>query len=275
MVNYFRVPYNYHPYAYALSNPVLYSDPTGKYAVNDEGLRESRTCPSGTYADPRTGRCWGSGNGSGGSWDDGQGTSEDEVVAPQIEAPAKPVVELPPVANPFNIPTSCEIPILVLTRNQIVQQTLQSLEALRPQLQERVQRELQPSSPNDSAPDSSSQPNWVVRAGVVTPQSLQRGSASHLAVPGLYGFSVQHQPGKTINALAAAGQFPNAQISVTTVEMIEVAATLLGYFSVGVVPSPGRGYHHTVEVPNPLPDDLAQALSLVFVQMPNPARMPR
>ncbi len=113
--------------------------------------------------------------------------------------------------------------------------------------------------------------NWVVRAGVATPESLQRGSAEHPLVPGLYGFSVQHQPGKTVIELAAAGSFPNAQISVTTVEQLVAAAAAQGYV-IGVVRSPGRGFHHDVRVPNPLPDDLAQALAATFVQMPNPAR---
>jgi len=125
--------------------------------------------------------------------------------------------------------------------------------------------------------------NWVVRAGVVTAQQLQRGTDFHGSVPGLHGFSVQREPGKTVVELAAAGQFPNAQISVTTVESLIGAAVAAGY-AVTVVKSPGRGYHQTVVVPvhpmvhapdERMPPNLAEALSRVFTATPNPARVKR
>jgi hypothetical protein len=112
---------------------------------------------------------------------------------------------------------------------------------------------------------------WVVRAGVATPRQLQDGTARHLSLPWLFGFSVQHEAGRTIEQLASAGQFRNAQISVTTVERLVAAAAAIGY-DVRVVPSPGRGFHCTIEAPYPLPDDLAIALSETFEQLPNPAR---
>ena len=59
---------------------------------------------------------------------------------------------------------------------------------------------------------------YVVRGAVATPLQLQNGVTEHRAVPGLIGFSVQSAPGMTIEQLAAAGQFKNAQISVTTRE---------------------------------------------------------
>ena len=110
------------------------------------------------------------------------------------------------------------------------------------------------------APDQ--EPNWVVRAGVVTATGLQIRSSDHVRRPGLYGFSVQHEPGQTIYELAAAGHFPNAQVSVTTIEELIAAAASAGY-TIQVVKSPGRDYHQTVEVPKPLPEDL-----------PNPAPVP-
>ena len=115
---------------------------------------------------------------------------------------------------------------------------------------------------------------WVVRGGVATPSQLQAGTARHRGVPdppGLFGFSVQYQPGKTIMELADAGQLRNAHISVTTAEAL-VAAGLLAGYPVRIVQSPGIGYHYTVQVPFPLPLDVAVALSAVFTQMPNPAR---
>lgn len=118
------------------------------------------------------------------------------------------------------------------------------------------------------------EPNWVVRAGVATPASLQGGSAQHMAQPDLYGFSVQYMPGRSVEELARAGRFPNAQISVTTVEQLVAAGAAAGY-NIAVVPSPGQGFHATVKVPDPMPDDLAVALAGTFVGMPNPAQFGR
>ncbi len=117
--------------------------------------------------------------------------------------------------------------------------------------------------------------HWVVRGGVTTPRQLQAGTARHRGVPeppGLYGFSVQYHPGRTIQELAAAGRFRNAQISVTTDAALIAAGVVVGY-TVSIIQSPGAGYHHTVQVPCPFPWDLAVALSAVFTQMPNPVRV--
>ena len=118
------------------------------------------------------------------------------------------------------------------------------------------------------------EPHWVVRGGVATPGQLQAGTARHRGVPdspGLYGFSVQYQPGKTVHELAVAGRFRNAQISVTTDAALVAAGVAAGY-AVSIVKSPGTGYHYTAQVPFPLPLDLAVALSAVFTQQLNPAR---
>jgi hypothetical protein len=109
---------------------------------------------------------------------------------------------------------------------------------------------------------------------MATSGQLQAGTARHRGVPeppGLYGFSVQYEPGKTIKELAVAGKFRNAQISVTTDTALIAAGVSAGY-TVHIVRSPGVGYHHTVQVPFPLPLHLAEALSVVFTHMPNPAR---
>jgi hypothetical protein len=87
----------------------------------------------------------------------------------------------------------------------------------------------------------------------------------------LYGFSVQYQPGKTVTELAVAGKFRHARISVTIDDTLIAAGVSAGYV-VRLVRSPGGGYHHTVQVPFPLPWELAVALSAVFTQMANPAR---
>ncbi len=119
------------------------------------------------------------------------------------------------------------------------------------------------------------EPNWVVRGGLATPNQLQAGTGKHLgvaALPGLFGFSVQYQPGKTVAELAVAGRFRNVQISFATVEELIAAGAAAGY-AIAIVKSPGAGYHHTVRVPSPLPADLATALSRVFRQVPHPARI--
>ena len=114
----------------------------------------------------------------------------------------------------------------------------------------------------------------MVRGGIATPQQLQAGTTKHRGVPeppGLYGFSVQYQPGKTVTALAVAGKFRHARISVTTDDALRAAGVSAGCV-VWLVRSPGGGYHHTMHVPFPFPWELAEALRAVFTQMANPAR---
>src|SRR5215510_4384187 len=99
------------------------------------------------------------------------------------------------------------------------------------------------------------EPHWVIRGGMATPSQLQAGTARHRGVPeppGLYGFSVQYQPGKTVTELAVAGKFRHARISVTTDDALRAIGVSTGYV-VRLVRSPGGGYHHTVQVPFPLP----------------------
>ncbi len=106
---------------------------------------------------------------------------------------------------------------------------------------------------------------WVVRGGVADASNLMKGVDEHSGVPGLTGFSVQSERGKTVEELAAAARFRNNQISVTTVQR-------LAAIGVAVVPSPGRGFHKTAVTPNPLPEVQAQLISTVFTKRPNPAR---
>ena len=115
-------------------------------------------------------------------------------------------------------------------------------------------------------------PDWLVRGGIATAEQLQRGAVEHPGLPGIFGFSVQRQRGKTITELALLGRFPHAQISVATVEQVLSAARTRGYDGVQVVASPGRGFHHTVVVPQPFPFELAEAVSQVFTVQPNPLR---
>jgi len=108
-----------------------------------------------------------------------------------------------------------------------------------------------------------------VRGGMAEARHFIAGTKAHRGVPGLFGFSVQYSPGKTVRQLAAAGRFPNSMISVTSAERLINAAARVGY-SIQIVPSPGQGYHATVSTPFPLPEDLASALSDAFDTMKNP-----
>ena len=100
-------------------------------------------------------------------------------------------------------------------------------------------------------------------------------------MPQLFGFSVQYAPGKTVEELARAGKLPNLSISYAEDTALEAALAPLGY-SMRLVRSPGRGYHHTFTVLydavgtmlKTLPQDAAEAISQTFRRIPNPAVSP-
>ncbi len=139
-----------------------------------------------------------------------------------------------------------------------------------PQAQPEPRPQNRPDTTVDVFPPEQLRPDdWVVRAGVASPTQITEGIAEHLAVPGLVGFSVQYRPGATVEELAAAGEFPHAQISVARYRDL----TRLG---VTLVPSPGRGFHHTaVPEMRPITPQHAADISGVFSPRPNPARVRR
>jgi RHS repeat-associated protein len=104
---------------------------------------------------------------------------------------------------------------------------------------------------------------YVVRGGAGAASSFERGT--NLTSNG-YGFSVQTAPSVSINELARGGYFPNAQISVSTVQELQAIP--------GVTvnsPTPGFGdYHGTVNVPNPPPAGFFNVISGTFVPQPKP-----
>jgi hypothetical protein len=86
-----------------------------------------------------------------------------------------------------------------------------------------------------------------------------------------FGFSVQTAPGISEDVLARGGSFPNAQISVSTVRQLEAIPGVTV-----TAPTPGFGdYHGTVNLPNPPPSGLFDAIHDVFAQKPNPYVVPR
>ena len=123
---------------------------------------------------------------------------------------------------------------------------------------------------------------WVVRAGEAKPDKLQEGYTWHDAMPTVYGFSVQYSAGRSRDELAIAGQFPNAQVSYAYDDELATALLPLGY-AMRLVPTPGRGFHHTFMVLydasgamlTRLPYDAAMAISQAFRRMPNPYRVRR
>jgi hypothetical protein len=122
---------------------------------------------------------------------------------------------------------------------------------------------------------------WVVRGGIATTDRLQKGYGEHRGMRGVFGFSVQYAPGKTVEELAQVGRIRNGQISFATVDDIRAALHPIGY-AMRLVKCPGQGFHHTFAVVydasgmmlQTLPDDAAQALQRVFRQRPNPYRLP-
>lgn len=118
---------------------------------------------------------------------------------------------------------------------------------------------------------------WVVRGGVATTDRLRKGYGAHIAVPGLFGFSVQYAPGQSWGDIAKARRFPHGQISIALDGDLQSALLQLGY-TMQIVASPGRAYHHTFvvlydasgTVLHALPQDAALALERTFRQVPNP-----
>lgn len=118
--------------------------------------------------------------------------------------------------------------------------------------------------------------NWVVRGGLATADRLMAGYGPHTGVPGLFGFSVQYQPGKSVDEIAQTRRFPNGQLSIAYDTELQAALAPLGY-SMRIIRSPGRGYHHTLAVLydangqmlHALPRSAADALAGVFRQIAN------
>jgi hypothetical protein len=104
---------------------------------------------------------------------------------------------------------------------------------------------------------------YVVRGGMSQPWSFKVGS--HPSGP--YGISCQSAPGMTVEELAKAGQFPNSQISITTVGAIRGIGG-------NVIPTPnlpGFPHHGTITAPNDVwSQTWREQLNQLFDTMPNP-----
>lgn len=115
---------------------------------------------------------------------------------------------------------------------------------------------------------SYSDPQYVIRGGLASPDNLIAGSGPvRTPYDGLTGFSVTTGPALTVDQLARVANYPNGQISVTTVqELAKVGVT--------VTPTPftNMPLHATAVVPTPLDPARAAAISALFQRIPNPAR---
>lgn len=104
---------------------------------------------------------------------------------------------------------------------------------------------------------------YVVRGGMSQPGSFKIGP--HPLGP--YGISCQSAPRMTVEELAESGQFPNSQISVTTVGEIRAIGG-------DVIPTPHlpRFPHHgTITAPNDVWSQVwKELLSQLFDIIPNP-----
>ena len=116
------------------------------------------------------------------------------------------------------------------------------------------------------AVETAAQLQYVVRAGIATPSQLRAGT--RFSVNG-FGFSIQTAPGVSVDELARGGQFPNRQISVTTVQELRGAGVAVNF------PTPGAGAHHgTIIVPRPPPPRIFEKIASLFTQRPNPFPVP-
>ncbi len=89
--------------------------------------------------------------------------------------------------------------------------------------------------------------------------------------PNGFGFSVQTAPGVAVDALAKGGSFPNGRISVSTVKRLEsIPGVVVNWPTVGF-----GAYHGTVNIPDPPPPLIFEAISGAFTQSPNPYVVPR
>ncbi len=121
----------------------------------------------------------------------------------------------------------------------------------------------------------------VLRAGIAKADLLMQNYGRHKGALGVYGCSVQYAPGRTWQELARAGQFKNGQVSIADEDALRAALAPLGY-TMRLVPTPGRGFHHTLAVLydtggqmlTSLPSDAALALANTFQQRPNPHQVP-
>lgn len=123
-------------------------------------------------------------------------------------------------------------------------------------------------------------PEWVVRAGLAREEHLIAAYRRHTGANGIYGFSVQYAPGKSIEELASAGRFPNPKISYAYDDELAASLSSQGY-RMALVSSPGIGFHHTFMVLydadgrllKRLPADAARTISRTFRQTINPHRV--
>jgi hypothetical protein len=121
------------------------------------------------------------------------------------------------------------------------------------------------------APPDQIDREWVIRGGLVTAEQLANGASPITEEPGHCQISVAHQPGRSVEELAAISRFPHRQIGVTT------RAALLAAGAVEVRQTPGRNPAHgdiivACDENGRVSAALLDALAAVFEQRENPSR---
>jgi RHS repeat-associated protein len=129
--------------------------------------------------------------------------------------------------------------------------------------------ETAPGTLSDSDRNRLNQPQYAIRGGLASPDSLTSGTGP--APYGMTGFSVTTAPGRSPYELAMIANYPNPTVSVTTVQ----ALNALGY-EVVPTPLPGQPLHATVNTGGPLSRAAAEQLAGAFgVKFANPNPRPR
>ena len=253
---------DYNRYGYVNNNPLTYIDPSGFdtfcAAISAQGQGDIITNPDGSFevdvpsSGPSTTMCAdisieSPGDGGGGGSGSQKGNplaevpcSDPELCKVTVTAQCHNYAFLAPVAV---VPETSVAPLAILGA---------AFGAL---------------LSGDTPQSQRTPPQYVVRGGVAAPANLIQGS-SPVDPPyqNLTGFSVTTAPGMSVTQLALSRNYPNKQISYTTVGALQGIGV-----PVRPTPFPNNPLHGTALVPVPLDPARAAQISALFSQMPNPS----
>ncbi len=120
---------------------------------------------------------------------------------------------------------------------------------------------------------------FILRSGVPLEATLVNNYGPERGYPGVFGLSVLHHVGYSVDQLAQAGHFPHGRISYAVVQQLRDALTHAGYeMLLTHTPTAVLPDHHTLGVARGgtalqnLPSDAAQALGAALTTITNAYR---